>query len=169
MGLGCNVAATKFGFVSYAHKDHVLFGDFEVHLKTIERQFPDLQVWVDTDIVAGEAWKRRIMEQIDRADLFILLVSPAFIGSDFIFLNEIPAIRRRLAANAVVVPVYLRRCLVGLVCSDLHAVPHLHKELMPIEEWPQQNAGFDAVREHISTAIEKRLGLTPAASWLALP
>ena len=80
------------GFISYCHEDYRMFRDFRVHLKAIERAFK-LDLWADSRIEAGYYWNDEIRDAIRSSDLFVLLTSPGFIASDYIYDKEIPAIR----------------------------------------------------------------------------
>jgi hypothetical protein len=45
---------------------------------------------MDSGIIIGEDWKRKIIEARTRCDLGLLLVSPSFLGSKFISEQELP-------------------------------------------------------------------------------
>jgi len=62
--------------------------------------------WRDTDILVGEDWKKAIENAIDECHLGLLLISPAFLGSDYISRNELPRLLRR--REKVVIPVMLQ-------------------------------------------------------------
>ena len=82
------------GFISYAHDDIEMFEQFRIHLSAIERAF-DISFWADESIQAGHQWNATIQHAINEADLFILLMSPAFLCSDYIIGQEIPEIGAR--------------------------------------------------------------------------
>ncbi len=97
------------------------------------------------------------------------MMSPSFIASDFIYDEEIPAINERLQNGARVVPVYLKQCSFGMICSELHAVPHFNRQLRAVEDWDPRNPGFHAIREGIAKVVKDHLGLIPRLPRLALP
>ncbi len=69
-------------FISYAHKDERLREELDTHLKLLVRT-GDLDAWHDRSIVPGEKWEGRINENLQRADMVLLLLSPDFIASDY--------------------------------------------------------------------------------------
>ncbi len=157
------------GFISYAHDDHRMFREFRGHLSAVELAF-DIEFWADTSIQAGYRWDTTIQQAIDVAELFILLISPAFIASSFIYQHEIPAIRaRHLATGALVLPVVLHRCFWAMVCGTLQAVPTQNGALEPIADWHPQRNGYDQARIQIADAIQRHYGLAPKTFGLVVP
>jgi tetratricopeptide (TPR) repeat protein len=79
-------------FLSYAHDDEKLPAKL---LKELDKQLRackdfEFQRWQDTDILPGEKWHEEIMAAARQCDFGLLLVSPAFLGSDYIGKNELP-------------------------------------------------------------------------------
>ena len=102
---------------------------------------------------------------IDNAHMFILLISPDFIASDFIMEKELPAMRaRRQKVGALLLPVVLSRCLWRHVCGAVQAVPRDDKVLRPIEEWESPRKGFVAAQAEIVAEMKKHFKL-PMASF----
>jgi TIR domain len=149
------------GFLSYAHDDHECFEDFSAHLKALKRAF-NIGVWTDHQILAGTVWQDAIARAIATAEVFVLMVSPKFIESGYVFNVEIPAIRdRRHSANALVLPVVVKRCAWQLVASSLQAVPTERRRVKPVADWRPMANGFDQARAEIQAAIAEHFGLTP--------
>ncbi|HEV2545833.1 MAG TPA: toll/interleukin-1 receptor domain-containing protein [Stellaceae bacterium] len=147
------------GFISYCHDDHRSFVKFQTHLAGIERAY-GVKFWADTRISAGYYWSTEIEIAIEAADVFLLLLSPGFIASDYIFFREIPAIAsRHRTTGALIVPVILERCSWQFVAGALQAVPTEEGRLTPILDWAPQRNGFNRAREQIGAAIERHFGL----------
>ena len=153
------------GFISYCHSDYGLFKEFRVHLKSVERAF-ELDTWADDRIRAGYYWNAAIEKAIQAAEIFILLASPAFIASDYIYEKEIPAIKLRHRSGCLVVPVVLSRCFWPMVADALQAVPTENGALVPISDWKPRRNGFDSARAQIGAAIQSYFGIPPrAVGW----
>lgn len=79
-------------FVSYAHRNNNLVSDFVEKLTDVlapSKKY-EYSLWKDTGIEVGEDWKKRILEARDSCDFGLLLISPAFLASKFIYENELP-------------------------------------------------------------------------------
>jgi internalin A len=95
-------------FYSYAHKDESLRNELETHLKLLQRQ-GRIESWHDRDIEAGDEWKRKIDDNLERADIILLLVSADFIASEYCYEKEMTrAIERHEKNEARVIPVIVR-------------------------------------------------------------
>src|SRR5712692_7685383 len=95
-------------FFCYAHEDEALLNKLKAQLRPLQRQGL-LDVWYDRDISAGTDWERQIKEQLNTAQIILLLVSPDFMDSDYINDVELKrAIERHERGEAHVIPVILR-------------------------------------------------------------
>ena len=79
-------------FVSYAHSDEEYVDPF---IKAFREMLApskkyDFRMWSDHGILPGEAWAEEIREALEECSLGILLVSPSFLGSEFITEKELP-------------------------------------------------------------------------------
>ncbi|MGE0225284.1 MAG: toll/interleukin-1 receptor domain-containing protein [Acetobacteraceae bacterium] len=150
------------GFISYAHHDHRLFGEFRTHLRSVERAF-GIDFWADTSIHAGSRWDAEIQRRLGVAEVFLLLLSPTFLASDYIWNTELPAIQAREAATptVLILPVVLEPCYWQLVASKIQAVPLGEDGPKPIIDWKPQKRGHDRARMGIAGAIETFYGRPP--------
>ena len=140
-------------FYSYAHKDERHLNLLQMHLKALEADRL-ISSWYDRNIPPGDEWDRAIHERIHSADIILLLVSPAFIASEYIREKEMTAaMKRHEAGDAVVIPVILEKCLWKnrAVFKKLQAVP---RDAKPIRDWNPQRDGWFDVAEHIEKRAE---------------
>ena len=83
-------------FVSYAHEDDKGRSPLaEKLLKELRNQFRasaryELDLWIDRRIRPSEEWHEQIQEAIKECDFGLFLVSPAFLGSEYIGQHEMP-------------------------------------------------------------------------------
>ena len=77
-------------FISYSHKDEEFLQNFLVHLEPSLRD-EQLDTWIDReDIVPGDDWHKEIQQSLESAAVGVLLVSPDFLASDYIYQHELP-------------------------------------------------------------------------------
>jgi len=94
-------------FVSYSHDDRAWRDAFRQMLgPALDRC--GIQLWDDDHIRSGDRWERVIGDALDRAELGLLLVTPAYLRSSFSWGVEVPAL---LANGVPVVWVLVEDCL----------------------------------------------------------
>ena len=108
-------------FVSYAHADNESTDASQRWLdRLLEMLKPlhlndEVSAWSDRDIATGDDWAEQIGTALERyARAAVLLISPAFLASDFIRTSELPSLlhAHRLAGDAMlIVPIIIRHCL----------------------------------------------------------
>src|SRR5213080_3948433 len=97
-------------FFSYSHKDEDLRDQLETHLAMLKRQGV-ISAWHDRRLIAGSDIDTGITEELEGADIILLLVSPDFLASDYCYGVEMTrALERQAAGEARVIPVILRPC-----------------------------------------------------------
>jgi TIR domain-containing protein len=132
-------------FFSYSHKDEALRDRLEIHLSMLKRQ-GDIETWHDRRIFVGDEFDGRIGEEMEGADVILLLVSPDFLASDYSYDVEVRrAMQRHEEGSARVIPVILRHCDWHLApFGKLQAAPRDGK---PIASWTDLDEAFlDVVR-----------------------
>jgi hypothetical protein len=149
------------GFVSYSHQDHRMLAGFRPHLAAIRRAF-DVRMWTDHDIHAGTKWEPQIAAAIESAQIFVLMITPDFIASDYVYEKEIPAIQQQMReVGALVLPVVLKRCIWQMIAAALQATPTQNGRVLPVSDWRPRENGFDCAREQMMSAIENHFGMAP--------
>ena len=86
-------------FVSYCHEDEHYLNEVATHLKPFTGR--GLEIWSDRNIKGGQRWRQEIREAMEKADVAVLLITPAFLASDFIRTVEVPCFLKREHSNAV--------------------------------------------------------------------
>lgn len=140
-------------FYSYAHEDERHCATLITYLKTLERQGV-IRGWHDREIVAGSDWRESINEQLDAADIILLLISMSFIASDFCWGEEMTrALERHEAGDARVIPVIVRPGdYVGVRFKDIQALP---KDGKAITLWSNRDLAWLDVAKGIRRAVEE--------------
>lgn len=77
-------------FISYSHEDINWLKKVKKHLKVLNFDNTNIDVWEDTQIKSGDKWKVEIANSLAECKIAILLISTDFLASDFIQENELP-------------------------------------------------------------------------------
>lgn len=88
MSLPANDSDRDLVFISYSHKDKKWRDDLEEHLKPYLRA-GTVKSWSDKQIQAGSQWLESITDAVAKTHVAVLLVTPAFLASDFIHEQEL--------------------------------------------------------------------------------
>lgn len=138
-------------FFSYSHKDEALRDRLEVHLAGLKREGA-ISTWHDRRITAGDALGQRIDENLESAEIILLLVSPDFLASDYCHDVEMQrALARHDEGTARVIPVILRPCdWQHSSFAHLLAAPTDGK---PITKWTNEDEAFLDVVGQIRAAL----------------
>src|SRR5687768_13132586 len=96
-------------FVSYSHGDRDWMDRLKLHLAVLERRGL-LDVWSDMRIEVGAAWEDEIESALTQARVAVLLVSPAYLASAYVWDHEMPRIMAHQKAGMRVVPIVARPC-----------------------------------------------------------
>lgn len=140
-------------FFSYSHRDEDLRDELQIHLTSLQRQ-GILDTWHDRRIEAGDDFVKSISENLDSADIILLLVSPYFISSNYCYEVEMQhALAKHEKNQSIVIPVILHPC-------DWHNLPFGHllatpKDGKPISKFPNIHDGFLDVTLAVKNVISK--------------
>jgi formylglycine-generating enzyme required for sulfatase activity len=140
-------------FCSYSHNDEPLKDELAKHLTMLERQ-GITSTWHDRKIPPGKEWDQQINENLNTADIILLLVSSDFIFSKYCWDVEVTkAIERHEAGEACVIPIILRNVFwQDAPFAKLQALP---KNAQPIKSWSNQDDAFTNVAQGIKVAAEQ--------------
>lgn len=98
-------------FIAYAREDDAIKDRLKKNLAAIFRNNPADSLWDDGEIHAGDDWNKAIHKALEQADIFLLLVSPDFIASDFCYETEMQkALEKHQRKEAIIVPLIVRAC-----------------------------------------------------------
>jgi internalin A len=140
-------------FISYAHKDEEFRVQLDAHLKLFQRTRL-IDKWDDRLINPGEEWKGSIDQNLEDADIILLLVSADFLNSDFCWNEEMKrALERHDAGEARVIPVIIRdTAWQQAKFAKLQALP---KEGKAVTLWPDRDSAWRNVAEGIKKVAEE--------------
>ena len=143
-------------FISYSHDDKSYLDRLQKHLKPHVRSGA-LPVWVDTQIKAGDEWKKEIEAALDAAQIAILLVSVSFLASDFVAEEELPKLLKAAEERGVeIVPVILTPC--SFKRSSLYKYQAINDPSRPLSLLPdgEHDVIWNRLVERVLDALEKQ-------------
>lgn len=146
-------------FVSYSRDDGEWLGRLALHIAVLERSGL-IDVWSDARIEAGADWEQAIELALSSAKIAVLLVSPAFLASQFIWQHEIPRIVAHAKQGMDVLP---------LIVSP--SAWRLEKELARLQARPtdgralslRSESQIDEELASFTYELAARVGISPAA------
>ncbi|MBL8349767.1 MAG: AAA family ATPase [Burkholderiaceae bacterium] len=97
-------------FVSYSHLDEAYMRRDSLYGFLHGLRNTGIEFWTDRDIDQGADWDKAIREQLAAADVALLLVSQAFLDSDYIAKVEIRSLLERPRPELALLPVLLSPC-----------------------------------------------------------
>jgi len=133
-------------FISYSHRDRDALDRLHTHLASLRRE-GRIDAWFDREILAGGEIDEEIERELETCDLFLLLVSPDFLASDYCVESEMRrALERHESGEARVVPIIVEPC--DWTSGPLRRLKAVPQDGKPISEWTNaNNAYLDVVRE----------------------
>lgn len=137
----------KTVFISYSSKDKNLKNLFKKHLKVIENE-GIISIWDGDLIKIGTEWDVEIKKKLKDADIFIILLSPDSVISEYINSVEV---KLALESKKLIFPIVLRPCnWLGLSLSRYQCLP---KNGKPVSKFRDK----DQVFSDIVIEIRKKL------------
>lgn len=135
------------GFISYTHADTALKDQLVQHLAPLQRE-KLIDIWHDGLLRPGEHLDPTVQAALAASDLVILLVSAAFIASEYCYEQEMMrAFARQRDGKARVIAIILRPCQwKGVPVGDGQSLPEfvaLPKDGKPVVSWPDTDTAFD--------------------------
>lgn len=105
-----NVIRNKI-FLSYARADENWVERVKTHLKALEHEVGDIDVWSDKQILGGMKWLEEIEKALNETKIGVLFISADFLASNFINRKEIPPLLEAAQHHgAVILPLILKPC-----------------------------------------------------------
>lgn len=140
-------------FISYSHNDKAALDRLHVHLKNLTRE-GRIETWYDRNILAGSELDAEIERELEASDLFLLLVSPDFIASDYCVEREMRrALERHAAGTARVVPIIVEECD-WKAMSELRQLKAVPTDGKAISAWANPNTAYLNVVQELRRIIE---------------
>lgn len=146
-------------FFSYSHDDEQYRDQLEKHLASLKHQGL-IESWHDRRILAGTDFGQEIDQQLERADVILLLISASFLASAYCYGIEMRrAMERHVAREATVIPVIVRPC--HWQSSPFGSLLVVPRDGKPITTWTNFDEAYMDVAQHVRKVVEAG---TPASA-----
>lgn len=138
-------------FISYSHKDEAYKDKFLRFLNPL-KSIGILEYWEASQILIGTEYDVEIIDKINKAQIFLLLVSADSIASEYINQKELyKAFQKHSKGEIVIVPIILKPCnWEFLTLKQFHAVPKGGKAISLFEN---EDLAFKTVVEEIEKLV----------------
>jgi internalin A len=140
-------------FVSYSSLDRVHLINFINHLISLKRE-ELIEPWDDRQLVPGESWDEAIIEELDKAEIVILLLTVNFLNSTYIWQKEL---EQALKKGKKIIPIYVDYCtweLEGKINNIQGLKVNLGPtEKVPVLKFPNHHEGWVQVINQIRAII----------------
>lgn len=157
-------------FYVYAHKDEGQRDRLAIALATLKQQRL-IQEWCYRDIRGGNEWKEEITKHLKAADIILLLISPAFIASDYCSIELNQALILHEKGTARVIPIIISP-VNWQQNSQLEKLQALPKNGKPVSSWTNKDHAWVNIENGIKGVIEelqlRQLLLQPISPQYAL-
>ncbi|MBP2498205.1 hypothetical protein ABID82_006920 [Methylobacterium sp. PvP062] len=138
-------------FISYAHADEKHLERLHKHLAMLRRD-GRLQAWSDHAIIPGDNVGQTISAALDQSSLFIALVSPDYLNSNYCYEKEFQrALQLQAEGRLRIVAVILEPC--DWLNSPFSQILVLPKDGKPVSEWTNENTAYLNAVEGIRRAL----------------
>lgn len=144
-------------FVSYSTGDKKFLSEFLIALKGLRWIYPQIDVWDDSKIEVGLNVVESIKTALNAADIVVVLVSPQYIASPYLWDHEVPLYMEREArGECIVVPVIIRTTSLWMD-SPLSRFTALPSGGRPVSKWSDRDGAWANIIEGLVSLIEGRV------------
>ncbi|MEE8587242.1 MAG: toll/interleukin-1 receptor domain-containing protein [Acidobacteriota bacterium] len=140
-------------FVSYSIRDSSFLKELKKHADRLGKP-SILDSWTDREVRTGSEWRQDLLDQLEKADLILLLVSPAFLATDYVYPVELKrALERQETGDAQLIPIILRP-------TDWSSAPFANLQALPsqgtaITEWENEGEAWEDVAAGLQSVLQQ--------------
>jgi TIR domain len=143
-------------FVSYAHLDKDWHFKLIQMLAPLRRRYPQA-IWHDVLLQPGVDWSKAIDASLESARIVVLLVTPAFLDSQFIQTRELaPVLKAVEAGEKLLLWVYVSTCAVEDAGIKKYQAAHDINEPLDALSPADQSKQLKKVYDNLSAALAKQ-------------
>lgn len=149
-------------FISYSHNDNQMLEMLHKHLAQLQRD-NIITTWTDSEIPVGGNLDKNISAALSQSELFIALLSPDYIASNYCYEQEFKnAIKMHEKGDIIIIPVVVEPCdWLSTPFKKFKAIP---KDGKAVSTWQNINTAFLDVIQNIRKLIDTSKGEGQKAS-----
>lgn len=143
-------------FISYSHNDKKIKEKLLTSLKSLTFEYNINEIWHDGEIIAGRNIDKEILEQLNKSDVILLLVSANFLSSWYCIDVELKkAIDRMKKNECIVIPIILSSCTISdnLPFSKLKRLPEDGHPIKSRKYFQTQDDGCTNVTDNLKNSL----------------
>lgn len=140
-------------FISYAEADDKYRKGLITALAPLVRN-ENVELWDNSLILSGEEWDKKIKDQLNAADLILLLTSADSLASSKTYEGEVEkAVERHKKGEIRIVPIILRDCgwEDAPFLNELTVIPRNH---LPIKNWEDEDQAYKSVLQELKEIVK---------------
>ncbi len=154
-------------FVSYSHVDEKRLERLHKHLAMLRRD-GQLKDWTDHEILAGEKLDLAVRNHLENSALFIALVSPDYLASQYCYEKEFEhALALQAQGRLRIVAVIIEPC--DWQNSPFHQFLVLPKDGKAVADWTNENTAYLNVVTEIRRVLASGDAPPPPVAAAAAP
>jgi hypothetical protein len=140
-------------FISYSHNDAALLETFHKHLAQLQRD-GTLTTWTDQQIPSGGNLTKNISSELSTSNLFIALLSPDYISSEYCYEKEFQKALEMLSeGEIIIIPIIVEVCdWLSTPFKEFKALPRDGKA---ISTWENKNTAFLDIIQNLRQLINE--------------
>lgn len=144
-------------FISYSHEDELMKRELDKSLIGLKRS-NKVEVWHDRMLLPSTVWDYTIKQELEAADIILLLISVDFNNSQYIWDQELAvAMQRHEIGETRVIPVILREC-------DWAAMPYAKLQALPaggrpVNDFGDMDKAYTDVAKGVSLVVDFLINL----------
>jgi hypothetical protein len=139
-------------FLSYAPKDKELLEQLKNQLSPLERA-NFVFLWSDQRVKPGSNREQEIDEQLEKASIILLLISPNYFASDYLYGYEMRrALERHKAGTVCVIPIILHP--IEWEQTPLGTLQALPRDGRAVTRWGHRNEAWKQIAAEVRAVVE---------------
>lgn len=145
-------------FISYSHQDDKYLDLLHKHLAQLKRD-GEISTWTDRDILAGGNLEKSIWSKFEDSQIFIALLSPDYIASNYCYDQEFQrALERVEQGSLTIIPIIVEDC--DWRNSPFASFKILPKDAKPVANWDNPNNAMVDVILNIRNLLKSQKAQT---------